>query len=247
MKFKVTFLFYLLFSMLYHPVMAQLQSGKRNIVEKLIYSTTFGDWSDQAASVDPGIITQHTNFSAEQLDFSLTGIFVDPDGTDAKFTSAGVTPGFLRMEKQTGNFADSEMTIELTALKSITKVDFMVAATGSNRGMKLWKKVGNAEWEIAFNNAANPAGGMKVEVPIEAENVALKFTNFNPSQYAFLLNLDIYGKVEVNNEQVKLTTEVVPASAGTIVVKPNSSEYDKGTEVTLSAIRKFGYRFRNWI
>ena len=218
----------------------------KQLSEKLIYSTTFQDWEDVKSSVDPTIVNKTTNFSKEPLTFSLTGVSVDNDGTNTKFSTEDATPGYMMMEKKQSSFANCEMAVELSPLKSVTSVEFVVAATGNSRGLKLWKKPANGTWSVIYDQAANPAGGMKAQVNVNEENVALKFTNLNESQNAYLLSLNLYGMVEITAEQVTLTTEAEPAAGGTISVKPASPEYDKGTEVTVSATRNFGYRFINW-
>lgn len=159
--------------------------------ERLIYSTTFQDWDVVASSVTPVQISKATQFSNETLNFSLTGVSVAPQGTNSKFTSAVVTPGYLMMEKNTGTFASVDMSVELSPLKSITTLSFVVAATGGSRGVIVSKKVGTGDWTIIYNTAANPAGGQLVEIPVNEKDVAIKFTNLAPAQNAYLTSLDI--------------------------------------------------------
>jgi len=216
--------------------------------ERLIYSTTFQDWETAASSATSNVITKATQFSNETLNFSLLGVSVSPSGTNSKFTSAVCTPGYLMMEKNTTTgFTGVDMSVELSPLKSITTLSFVVAATGSSRGVIVSKKVGTGDWSVIYNTAANPAGGQLVEIPVNEKDVAIKFTNLAPSQNAYLLSLDIKGNVEVTSEQVTLTTEVSPVDAGILTVNPQGTEFDKNTVVALTATPNFGYKFSKWV
>lgn len=46
--------------------------------------------------------------------------------------------------------------------------------------------------------------------------------------------------------RVKLITEVSPKEAGSVNILPKAPSYEKGTIVTLSANRRYGYRFKHW-
>lgn len=59
----------------------------------------------------------------------------------------------------------------------------------------------------------------------------------------------IYGTLNGTAESVEkytLTTTASPAEGGTVSVYPKASEFDAGTEVTLTATPNFGYHFANW-
>ena len=43
-----------------------------------------------------------------------------------------------------------------------------------------------------------------------------------------------------------LTTQIVPAGAGSITRDPDLEQYKEGTQVTLKATKNFGYRFKEW-
>lgn len=64
-----------------------------------------------------------------------------------------------------------------------------------------------------------------------------------------LANVKISGVANGTVAQVTkyaLTTAVAPEAAGTITIKPKATQYDEGTEVTLTANKNFGYNFANW-
>ena len=84
-------------------------------------------------------------------------------------------------------------------LASVTKVHFIHGATGGNRGWKLWAKGdGDADWVILSESVANPAAGCEVTCDVNRTNCQLKFTNITTNQNAYLLQLDIYGNVDMS-------------------------------------------------
>lgn len=60
-----------------------------------------------------------------------------------------------------------------------------------------------------------------------------------------VINATVNGTVE-DIEKFTLTTNNNIDGAGSISVYPNATEYDSGTEVTLTATENFGYDFVNW-
>lgn len=62
--------------------------------------------------------------------------------------------------------------------------------------------------------------------------------------YFFYMAID--AEVEITAEQVTLTTEVSPAEAGSIKVSPNTTQFDKDSEITLTQTANFGYCFVRW-
>ncbi|MBO5549582.1 MAG: Ig-like domain-containing protein [Prevotella sp.] len=51
---------------------------------------------------------------------------------------------------------------------------------------------------------------------------------------------------DVPTTKYALTTSVLPAEAGRILTNPESASYKEGTEVTLTTVRNFGYKFKEW-
>ena len=49
-----------------------------------------------------------------------------------------------------------------------------------------------------------------------------------------------------NIEKYALTVAADPAEGGKVSAYPNATEYESGTEVTLTATKNFGYQFVNW-
>lgn len=219
---------------------------RANADERLLVNENFQTWADLGSSTTETVVTKTTSFTNETLEYKLSEILVDPDGRqEAKFnytdeSRAIVSDGYLMCAKTATPY------IELSPLASVTRVEFIHGATGSSRGYKLEKKVGDGDWEVVSSAVANPSSGTLVSAAINGEHVALRFTNLNPAQNAYLFDLRIYGDYESTAPQVTLATEVAPAGAGSIIQSPSGDQFDEGTQVSLTAERKFGYRFSGW-
>ena len=224
--------YYRYFTITYPEVVSNLQ-------ERPVYTTDFTDWTDVATG-GPVTVTKQTNFSNESFDFTFEQVGVQSQGTNtSKF---GDLKGFAMAAKVAPG------TITTTALSNITRVRYFHGATGSNRGYKLEKKSATDEdWVLLSDNPANPATGVWVESNINEENVQLRWTNINTAQNAYMFELEIYSKVEITAPQVNLQLAALPAEGGNVSASPESSEYDQGTTVVLTAKRNFGYKFVEWI
>lgn len=160
------------------------------VQEKLLYSTDFSDWSTLSASTKETTVEQTTKYSGETLVFTLYDTAVNPNGQNDKFND-GDPLGWLQAAK-----SDDPYVIT-SALNSITTVRYVHAATGSNRGWKLWAKGdGDDDWVVISETVASPAAWCEVEADINRTNVQLKWTNLNSSQNAYMFELDIYGLVD---------------------------------------------------
>jgi pectin methylesterase-like acyl-CoA thioesterase len=210
--------------------------------EKLLYSTNFQEWTAVAASATPQTVNKTTDFSLETLTFKFFQVAVNPAGWDAtRFVNPPATPGYAQAQKVAGSY------IELSPLQSITKVSFTEGATGGNRGYKVWKKnATDAAWVLLYSTAATPSSGQTVVVNVNESNVAVKFTNIDDAQNAYMFDLNIYGNFVPVNPQVALNTSMNLPGAGTITRTPNSDTYDQGTTVSLQASTNFGYKFIKW-
>ena len=210
--------------------------------EKLLYSTDFQNWDALPATTEQRV-SKTTDFSGETLNFKFNQISVVPTGRDeTRFNYTLVSTGYVKAEKVVGSY------MELSPLKSITKVVFQHGATGSSRGFKLWKKgASDADWVAIYNTYATPSSGQEVSVNINESNVAIKFTNLNETQYAFMFSLKIFGNYVSTNPQYPLITSLNIPEAGTVTRTPNSDSYDQGASVSLQATPAFGYKFVKWV
>jgi len=216
---------------------------------KLLYSDNFQGWTAVAASATESSVVKTTDFSNETLTFKLLNVSVDPTKYDAtRFNYPLVSTGALITAKMAA--ATDPCYIELSPLKSITKIYMIEGATGSNRGFKVWKKAdGDADWVAIYSNAASPSSGdsTTIAIPGSQTNVALKFTNLAYAQNAYLFDLKIYGDYTSTAQQVALTTSANIEPAGSITKYPNSDTYDINSTVKLTATKNFGYNFVKWV
>lgn len=217
--------------------------------ERLLYSTNFQNWTALTSTTEQ-IVSKTTDFSAEALSFKFYQVTINPTGRDASRFNYDpavtdkvlVSDGWLQAQKVTGSY------IELSPLNSITKVVYTHGATGSNRGYKLWKKSStDTDWVLKYSTVATPSSGQIVTVNINESNVAIKFTNIDDAQNAYMFDLKIYGNYTSTNPQYALNTSLNITNAGSITRTPNSTEYDSGTTVSLQASTNFGYRFLKWV
>ncbi len=229
---KKLYLFFLCFWLIQH-IAAQ---------EKLLYATDFQNWQAVSPTSEVSVVKK-TDFSNEDLTFKLMQVFVNPAGRDeTRFNYTLVSTGWAQAQKVAGSY------MELSPLKSITKIVFQHGATGSSRGYKVWKKnATDADWVAISTAFASPASGQEVTVNINETNVAIKFTNLNDAQNAYMFNLKIYGNYVSSVLQYPLTTSQNIAEAGSIVRTPNSLEYDAGVNVSLQANPNFGFTFVKWV
>lgn len=168
--------------------------------EQLLVDENFQFWTGfTATTANPDLMVNKTTMiSDEALVYTMHGVSVLPGGyAKDETTNSLSTAGCLKMQKNTEVVTEGvPMSIEISPLKSITKVWFVECTTGSNRGFQVWKKGANdADWVSIHNAVCNPSSGMAVNLTINEENVALKFTNLAPGQYAFLSDLKIWGNV----------------------------------------------------
>lgn len=159
-------------------------------VEKVLYKTNFQDWKEVKSSTTETQVTKATTDNQE-LVFSLMETAVTPDGTHKKFTAECITEGYLMAAKTATPY------IKTSVLKSVTKVNFVHAATGGNRGWGLKVKGdGDADWVTVSAAVANHANGTPVSVDVNRTNVQLWFYNLKADQNAYMTSLEILGKVD---------------------------------------------------
>ncbi|TDD98743.1 carbohydrate-binding protein [Flavobacterium cellulosilyticum] len=71
----------------------------------------------------------------------------------------------------------------------------------------------------------------------------------HPTSTGYLFNLDYFEKVTNDPSAVTytLTTNVSPASSGTVSSNPAGTVFTQGTAITLTANKNFGYKFTRWV
>lgn len=216
-----------------------------DIKEKAIYSTDFSEWTDASAATSESKVTVKNKYTKEAFDFILYNTTVKSANDQAKLTKA--TGGYLQAPKT------SDTYVKTSAIPSITKVHFMHGATGGSRGYKLeCKGDGDADWVTLSDSYATTQAGTDVTVNVNRTNVQLRFTNLTPTQYAFLLKLDIYANVDMDNvaEKENYTLNYYNIDGSTVIGTQSVTEdeaigtfsSDAESKVTVAD----GQKFRGW-
>ena len=166
-----------------------------SIQTKEIYSTDFTEWTDYEKSADANNVTTatwKTKYSHEKITFSIFNTQIGASNFNVgKFPDW--TGGMLMAAKSADPY------VETSALASVTKVHFRHGATGSNRGWKLLAKGdGDTDWVVVSSTSANPAAGCDVDVDVNKTNCQLRFENITNNQNAYLMELTIYGLVDMS-------------------------------------------------
>lgn len=182
-----------------------------SIQTKEIYSTDFTEWTDYEKSADANNVTTatwKTKYSHEKITFSIFNTQIGASNFNVgKFPDW--TGGMLMAAKSADPY------VETSALASVTKVHFRHGATGSNRGWKLLAKGdGDTDWVVVSSTSANPAAGCDVDVDVNKTNCQLRFENITNNQNAYLMELTIYGLVDMSK---------TPALG---VINVNGTEYE---------------------
>ena len=164
--------------------------------EKELYATDFTDWPtiDRKKATNQKVEVT-TKYSHENLTFTLNGVGADPAGVQAKFPDY---TGYMISAKYTGEYSAAEPSVVTSPLASITKIEFTQCATGGNRGWVIAVKGdGDEDWVPIFNQSITNASGETHTLDINRKNAQLKFYNFNLAQNSYMMDLKIYGKVDL--------------------------------------------------
>ena len=117
------------FSTLCMAIVAATTLQAQNVVEKRLYTTDFQDWEAVKSTTTPTQKTVTTSASKEQLDITFAEVEIAPTGVKGQFNNTEViTAGYAMAAKSATPY------IETSVLKSVTRVEFVHAATGSSRG-----------------------------------------------------------------------------------------------------------------
>ncbi len=162
------------------------------IQEKPLYSTDFSDWSAVKAAEKETVVNQKTKYSKENFSFAIYNSDVNPAGVNTKFNN-GEPLGWIMAAKSASPY------IQTSKFASISKVRYVHAATGGNRGWKLFAKGdGDADWVLIHDKVADPAAWCEVNADVNRTNVQLRWENINSSQNAYMFQLDIFGMVDLS-------------------------------------------------
>ena len=142
-----------------------------------------------------------------------------------------------------------------------SKVSFQAARYGTDGGTITASVSGMGSAPICSNEGINRSGkGLDLKT-ISADVTGVSADAANPLTLAIsvlglgknknvglndiVIEGTLTGSIQQSTKYV-LTTSVSPAEAGTVLLDPEMNSYKEGTEVTLTAKRNFGYKFREW-
>lgn len=221
---------------------AQNETGQ----EKLLYSTDFTDWDDIDRKVTVNKqVKLKTQFSDEDLIFTLNGVGADPKGTNSKFPSY---TGYMITAKQTEAYKKAEPSAVTSRLKNITKIVLTQAATGSKRGIKVSVKGDNdTGWVALHNKTIVNSKGETLTIDVNRTNCQIKFENFKLSQNAYIVDLKIYGNSD--GEEKKVRTLDFPRQDSIMGKYPSKIKCDNDGYAVMPEGNGFsrpGYTFVAW-
>ncbi|MGN0221558.1 MAG: pectinesterase family protein [Prevotella sp.] len=142
-----------------------------------------------------------------------------------------------------------------------TKVSFQAARYGTDGGTITAKISGTGESVICENAAINrSAKNLELTtlasevsgVSADAQNplkLSVSVLGLGSTKSVGLNDIVIEGQLKGTLQQstkYTLAVSVQPEGAGTVLQDPSMDSYKEGTEVSLSAVRNFGYRFKEW-
>ena len=215
----------------------------QNALEKLLYSTDFTEWNDIDRKTTIGkTVTQWTDYSKEELTFTLNGVGVDPKSTKfAKYT------GYMITAKYTGEYPYSEPSAVTSSLNSITKIVLTQAATGGKRGIKVSVKGdGDKDWVALHNITISKKDGEELTLNVNRTNCQIKFENFTLKENAYIVDLKIYGKT-TGSSGIKMLK--FKSNKDIIGKYPTKIKCDKDGRAVMPSGNTFslpGYTFESW-
>lgn len=214
--------------------------------EKLLYSTDFTDWDDidRKVAVNKEVKLK-TQFSDEDLIFTLNGVGADPKGTHYKFSSY---TGYMITAKYTDEYKKAQPSAVTSPLKSITKIVLTQAATGGKRGIKVSVKGDNdTEWVALHNKTIENSKGETLTIDVNRTNCQIKFENFTLDQNAYIVDLKIYGNYD--GEEKKVRTLDFSPQDGIVGKYPSKIKCDNDGYAVMPEGNGFslpGYTFVAW-
>lgn len=218
-----------------------------DIKEKAIYSTDFSEWKNASATKSESKVTVKNKYTKEAFDFTLYNTIIS--STNKQTPKLGnATGGYLQTPKTADTY------VMTSTIPSITKVHYMNGATGGKtRGYKLeCKGDGDTDWVLLSDTPAYPIAGTDITIDVNRTNVQLRFTNLDSGNYAFLLKLDIYANVDMDNvaEKENYTLTYYNIDGSTVIGTQSVTEDDAIGAFSTEAESKLtignGQKFRGW-
>ncbi len=168
-------------------------------VEKALYTTSFTEWPTISSSSAGTTNTVTTNYSNENLTFTLVNTSVDPEGN----SFSGFT-GYMKTEKATSP------SITTSALKSVTKITLTQVATGNDRGITVSVKGDeDSDWTSIYSDPIDSnkkSTGDELSLDVNRTNCQIMFGSYDATQNAYVTDLAIYGNITVSEPTLSTFT-----------------------------------------
>lgn len=213
--------------------------------EQLLYSTDFTEWTKiNHKTATNTEVKKKTEGSNEEFTFTFNGVGVDPKG--AKISNY---TGYMITAKYTNEYSKSEPSAVTSPLNSITKIELTQGATGGDRGIKVSVMGdGDKDWVVLHDKYISNAKGESLILNVNRKHCKIKFESLTLTQNAFILDLKIYGNVEVkSNYTITYYDTDGTTSLGSESITANSNlKYN--TEYTNQVKQNVpsGSAFRGW-
>ena len=214
--------------------------------EQLLYSTDFTEWTKiNHKTATNTEVKKKTEGSNEEFTFTFNGVGVAPNGTNSKFPNY---TGYMITAKYQGEYSKSEPSVVTSPLNSITKIELTQGATGGDRGIKVSVMGdGDKDWVVLHDKYISNAKGESLRLNVNRKHCKIKFESLTLTQNAFILDLKIYGNVEVKSNYTVTYYDTDGKSLGSELIKANSNlKYN--TEYTNQVKQNVpsGSAFRGW-
>lgn len=211
----------------------------QNTKERLLYSTNFTEWENiDRRTADNKEVHYTTDYSKEDLTFTLNGVGVSPTITQDKFIDS---IGFMITAKYPEEYQKVKPNAVTSKLANITKIIVSQSATGGNRGLKLSVKGdGDSDWVTLLDRAKNKDYDIstlnvnRTNCQIKLENTEVPDPSKKPlNQNIYISYLAIFGQVDATIEEpVKYKAKFTKPTTidGNV---PNTVVTDKEGKVTI--------------
>lgn len=221
-------------------------------------------WAFTGNSTDPAVTTPDGAFSLVAVS----------TGTLKEGTSSAKGINFVTFDPNGGNNSAVEWTVKPAKGLTFTptKVSAYVARFGTDGGtINLIGRTGDGKEEVLASgliparnnkeqaddkhgNNENYRQRFELDVPASLASTAgftlvAQIEGLNSGKTIGFSDVHICGTIDGTTEEVatySLATAINPTEAATIHVYPAGETFEEGTDVTLTAVRNFGYKFINW-
>ncbi len=174
---------------------------------------------------------------------------------------ANATGSSLPSSPVAGNTITYTLTPEEGVVFIPSRVSFQAARYGTDGGNITATLSGNGSADICSNEGINRSGKSLELKTISADIngvsadaskplvLAISVIGLGNNKNVGINDIVIEGTMSGTIQQTtkyNLTANVIPAEAGSVSIDPEMASYKEGAEVSLTAKRNFGYKFKEW-